>query len=155
KTRGLSSELIRHLMKTDPLDWRARLVEEGILDESDDDPIPRHLDRCKDKLDYSDLIGVLRNEIPGRSGALSKATLKAARHRFNDACQNLYWQWLDHVRWRSSLLVLDGAHHTKNDSTRLAGLFRSEDLTALVEGRNTAARPYLWDKADRMLFLTA
>jgi hypothetical protein len=155
KGKHLTADLIRHLMKSDPIEWKARLVAEGVLDESDDDPVPAHLDRCKDKLDYSDLIAVLRNEIPGRSGALSKATLKNARQSFNEACQGLYWQWLQHVKWQASLLVLDEAHHAKNDPTRLAGLFRSDDLTALVEGRADATRPYLWEKADRMLFLTA
>lgn len=155
KGRGLSADLIRHLLKSDPLEWKKRLVTEGILDERDADPVPAHLGRCKDKLDYGDLIAVLRNEIPGRSGALSTATLKNARQLFNEACQRLYWQWLQHVNWKASLLVLDEAHHAKNDSTRLAGLFRSEDLTALVEGRKDATRPDLWQKVDRMLFLTA
>lgn len=155
KGKGLSPDLIRHLMKTDPTDWKGRLVDEGVLDEGDDDPVPLHLDRCKDSLDYRELIEVLRNEIPGRSGALSKSTLKSARQQFNDACQGLYWQWLDRVKWKASLLVLDEAHHAKNDSTRLAGLFRSDDLTALVEGRQDAKHPDLWQKADRMLFLTA
>lgn len=155
KGKHLSPELIRYLLKTDPTEWKTRLVAEGVLHEADDEPVPRHLDRCKDDLDYGELIRVLRNEIPGRSGALSKSTLKNARQQFNDACQGLYWQWLDCVSWKASLLVLDEAHHAKNDSTRLAGLFRSDDLTALMEGRKDAKHPDLWQKADRMLFLTA
>lgn len=155
KGKRLSPDLIGYLLSTDPTGWKPRLVAEGVLDADDDDPVPQHLDRCKDTLDYRALIEVLRNEIPGRSGAVSKSTLKDARQLFNGVCQGLYWQWLACVKWKASLLVLDEAHHAKNDSTRLAGLFRSEDMKALVEGRQGAEHPDLWQKADRMLFLTA
>ena len=155
KGKGLSADLIRQLLKADPLEWKTRLVTEGVLDESDGDPVPAHLDRCKDKLDYDKLIAVLRNDVPGRSGALSKATLKNARQLFNEACQDLYGQWLQHVNWRASLLVLDEAHHAKNDTTRLARLFRPQDPTALVYKPDGSTRRSLWQKADRKLFLTA
>lgn len=155
KGKNLSPDLIRHLMKTEPTEWKNRLVADGIRAEADGEPVPRHLDRCKDRLNYRELIDVLRNEIPGRNGPLLTSTLTNARQKFNDACQDLYWQWIDCVKWKASLLVLDEAHHVKNDSTRLAGLFRSNDLTALVEGRQDAKHPDLWQRADRMLFLTA
>lgn len=155
KGKRLSPDLIRYLMSTAPVGWKPRLVAEGVISADDDDPVPQHLDRCKDTLNYRRLIHVLRNEIPGRSGVVSKSTLKDARQLFNEACQDLYWQWLACVKWKTSLLVLDEAHHAKNDSTRLAGLFRSDDMTALVEGRQGAEHPDLWQKADRMLFLTA
>lgn len=41
----------------------------------------------------------------------------------------------------------------KNDETRLATLFRSEDVTDLLEDQG--GKPLLWEKFDRMLFLTA
>jgi superfamily II DNA or RNA helicase len=153
--KHLSPTLIAHLLKTDPTEWKVRLVAEGVLSKTDDEPVPVHLDRCKDKLDYRGLIGVLRKEVPGRKGSVSKATLQKVRRMFNEQCQDLHRQWLQHARWQASLLVLDEAHHAKNDSTKLAGLFRSDELTALIEERADTARPGLWQKADRMLFLTA
>src|SRR5262249_45320747 len=119
------------------------------------DPVPEHLLRHQDDLDWSRLKAVLRGEsIPGRRGPVSSRRLTEARNDFNDACQDLYWQWLGKADWRASLLVLDEAHHAKNDSTRLASLFRSEDVGELLEA-GEADRPLLWEKFDRMLFLTA
>jgi hypothetical protein len=51
--------------------------------------------------------------------------------------------------------VLDEAHHAKNDNTRLASLLRSEETQHLIEERAGQQRPLLWEKFDRMLFLTA
>ena len=100
---------------------------------------------------------MLRGEsIPGRKGAVSAPRLREARSEFNEACQQVYWDWLSRVQWRAPLLVLDEAHHAKNDNTRLASLFRSEEARQLVKANETSPNgPLLWEKFDRMLFLTA
>src|SRR5438067_2384991 len=112
-------------MAASPANWHSLLVAERILTEDADDPILEILRREADNLNWRPLIDVLRG-----------STLDG----FNEACQTLYWEWMDKVEWRSSLLILDEAHHAKNDGTRLAGLFRSEGLRAALEGKRPANR---------------
>jgi hypothetical protein len=132
------------------------LIREEILEEHDSDPVPQHLLQHQRDIDWSPLVAVLRGEsIPGRRGSVSNRRLQEARWDFNEACQEVYWDWLSRVRWRAPLFVLDEAHHAKNDETRLASLLRSADTRRLVEGSAGSERPLLWEKFDRMLFLTA
>ena len=150
--RGLTAEIVERLLLADLSRWHRILVQEDILTEGDDDPVPQHLLQHQREVDWSPLIAVLRGEsIPGRRGAVSRSRLQEARWDLNEACQQVYWDWLARVRWRASLLVLDEAHHAKNDDTRLASLFRSEESQRLVTGD----QPLLSGKFDRMLFLTA
>ncbi|MDR1519601.1 MAG: hypothetical protein LBU23_05585, partial [Planctomycetota bacterium] len=142
----LTEDVIRRLMHSGVLDWKRILVAEKILAGENDDPIPDRLAGDAHRIDWTVLCGILR-ELPGWRPKYVKPSLRTqVRQRFNDACHNAYRQWLDLVRWRSPLLILDEAHHAKNDSTRLAQLFRqgSEDDVALLK-----------DKFDRMVFLTA
>jgi superfamily II DNA or RNA helicase len=155
RSSGLTPELVERLLEAAPDRWRKLLIEAGVFGAEDAEPIPDHLLRHQDDLDWSWLTAVLRGEsIPNRRGPVSARRLKEARNEFNDACQDVYWQWLQRADWRASLLVLDEAHHAKNDSTRLSSLFRSEDVTDLLE-EGDEAKPLLWEKFDRMLFLTA
>ena len=65
-------------------------------------------------------------------------------------------EWLQVADWRASLLILDEAHHAKNDNTRLGRLLRSEDATELGDTNESEEKiPLFRDKFDRMLFLTA
>jgi len=156
--RHLTPEIVEKLMHLKVSQWHRYLIQEGILDEGSDDPIPAHLLQHQHQLDWSPLAKFLREDVPGRQGDISSARLNEARRDFNDYCRDIYQSWLQKVRWRASLLVLDEAHHAKNDSTRLAGLFRSDETTQLlIQNGETggAKRPLLWDKFDRMLFLTA
>jgi hypothetical protein len=154
RSSKLTPELTERLLEAAPDRWRRVLIEAGMFGEGDAEPIPEHLLRHQDQLDWSWLTAVLRGEsIPNRRGPVSARRLSQARNEFNDACQDLYWQWLQKADWRASLLILDEAHHAKNDSTRLSSLFRSEDVTGLLEEED--GKPLLWKKFDRMLFLTA
>lgn len=149
---GLTPEIVERLLSANLSQWHRVLVREGILTEEDDDPVPQHLLQHQSEVDWSPLVAVLRGaSIPGRRGAASRRRLQEARWDLNEACQQVYWDWLSRVRWRASLLVLDEAHHAKNDSTRLASLFRSDEAQRLVAGD----QPLLSEKFDRMLFLTA
>lgn len=142
----LTEEVARRLMHSDVLEWKHILVAEGILSEEDDDPVPDRLSKDAYRIDWADLCTVLR-ELPGRRPESVKTTLRnEIRRRFNNACRSVFGQWLKLARWRSPLMVLDEAHHAKNDSTRLAQLFRQET-------ENDVA--LLKDTFDRMLFLTA
>ncbi len=150
--RALTPEIVERLMLAHLSQWRRLLVREGILREDDGDPVPQHLLQHQHEVDWSPLVAVLRGEaIPGRQGVVSRRRLNEARSDLNEACQQVYWDWLSCARWRASLLVLDEAHHAKNDPTRLASLFRTDEARRLVTGE----QPLLAEKFDRMLFLTA
>jgi hypothetical protein len=156
--RRVTPDVIERLMHLNIREWHPYLVREGILDTGSEDPIPAHLLQHKHQLDWSDLANFLRTGVPGQKGAVSKRRLIEARRDFKWHCGQIYRSWLEKVRWRASLLVLDEAHHAKNDGTRLAGLFRSEETTDLLAQKDDVSRnnrPLLWDKFDRMLFLTA
>lgn len=154
--RWLTPDIIERLLAAELSSWHRILVQLQILKEDSDDPVPQNLVEHYRELDWSFLIAVLRGDsIPGRQGRVSNQTMKDARSEFNDACQDLYWQWLETASWRAPLLVLDEAHHAKNDSTQLAGLLRSEEAQRLVVVASGRPRPLLWDKFHRMLFLTA
>ena len=142
----LTEDVVRRLMNTDVLNWKRVLVAEGILAQDDDDPVPDRLSKEAYRIDWTPVSEVLRG-LPGRRPAYVKTSVRnEVRRMFNEACHSAYEQWLNFARWRSPLLVLDEAHHAKNDATRLARLFRqeSEDDVALLK-----------DKFNRMLFLTA
>lgn len=146
KRGKLTIDLVEALIKTDCDRWKDLLVPAGLLDKDADDPVPAMLTKCQKKIDWQPLIDVLRRELPKRESPNLTARLKDAREAFNKACRKIYKQWMERSKWQSSLLILDEAHHAKNDQTRLAKLFRnaSDKDVALLGG-----------KFQRMLFLTA
>lgn len=144
--RRLTEDIVRKLMNVDLSDWKKMLIRERLIDEDGGDPIPEQLPRLKGQIDWSALVKVLRDSLPARTSTNISRRLKEIRGEFNDACQGIYGQWLRASKWHSPLLILDEAHHAKNDHTRLARLFRpstAEEVTLLR------------DKFQRMLFLTA
>ncbi len=169
KSGGLREANVEWLLSHPLSKWHRYLRRVGILGEDSDDPVPADLMQHAARLDFGDqddptsgghypgLATLLRDgTIPGKTGAVSSATESEARKWINWACQAAYWQWIERSSWRSPLLVMDEAHHAKNDDTNLASLFRSEETKQLVEGGQTPTkRPLLWEKFDRMLFLTA
>lgn len=142
----LTEDVVSRLLNSDILNWKRILIAERILSGEDDDPVPDRLSRDAHLIDWKKLCTVLR-ELPGwRPQSVKAALRKNVRRQFSEVCHDVYRQWLNLVRWRSPLLVLDEAHHAKNDSTYLAQLFRqeTEDDVALLQ-----------NKFDRMVFLTA
>lgn len=156
--RLLTPRIIEQLMQRKVGQWHRFLIKMGVLDKDSDDPIPAHLLQHQDQLPWYGLARFLREDVPGRQGGTSAIRLQEARQDFNRYCSDIYSAWMKMVKWRASLLVLDEAHHAKNDKTRLACLFRSEQTTALLSQNGDLRhehKPLLWDKFDRMLFLTA
>lgn len=150
-SRNLTNEVVEELMRKPVTTWKAVLVRSGVLSEGDDDPVPdllaRYENRKRHRLDWRPLCEFVRTELPAWSpGSITPHRRKAIRQRFNEICRLLYEEWLGAVHWKAPLLILDEAHHAKNDTTRLAKLFRkpSERDIAL-----------LGNKFRRMLFLTA
>jgi hypothetical protein len=158
--RNVTADLVRRLMDVPLTHWHDRLVSEGLIDRDDPGLVPRHLIRHAGQLDCSSLVSVLNGgRLPGRRGVVSDRTLRDVRQDFNDACQHAYEDWIRRADWHASLLVLDEAHHAKNDTTWLARMFRPrdfKDIEALVlRQANDGPRPIFWNKFDRLLFLSA
>lgn len=148
--RKLTTEVVAELIQRPIETWKEILVRHGVLTDTDDDPIPEQLARYEhrrsQKLDWKPLCDFIRTQLPARTSANIGSRMKAIRHDFNEICRVLYEDWLHEAKWVAPLLILDEAHHAKNDTTRLARLFRehSESDLALLAG-----------KFRRMLLLTA
>lgn len=142
----LTEDIVQQLMSAHPSEWKRILVASNVLTEEDDDPVPDCLIKEAGRIDWTSISDVVRR-LPARRPEFVKESLRREmRRQFSKACCSAYRQWLNIVRWRSPLLILDEAHHAKNDSTQLATLFRPESENDV---------PMLKDKFDRMLFLTA
>ncbi|HOP45331.1 MAG TPA: hypothetical protein PLA11_17535, partial [Flavobacteriales bacterium] len=119
----------------------------------DDDPVPKTVARALHKLDLRPLADALL-AMPvhaSKDQRRMKERLGAVQEEVRKLEVALWSELLKHARLRSPLLVLDEAHHLKNEGTRLARQFRlfegDEDLRV---GDGALARCF-----DRMLFLTA
>jgi superfamily II DNA or RNA helicase len=149
---GLSEDVMQRLLESPHERWREILIREGVLAESDEPPLPEVVAKAKvDGSHWADLRDFLRNEVPGRRGRPADETVANVGHRLRQLCREILPELLAQVSWSSPLLVLDEAHHAKNDQTKLARLFRSQEF---VENGGSI-RPRLADRFDRMLFLTA
>jgi superfamily II DNA or RNA helicase len=149
--RNLTNEVVEELMRKPVTTWKAILIRNGVFTEDDNDPVPdllaRYENRKRHRLDWRPLCEFVRTGLPTWSPRKIKpGNVTKLRKEFNEICRLLYEEWLGDVPWRAPLLILDEAHHAKNDTTRLAKLFRepSERDIAL-----------LGSKFRRMLFLTA
>jgi superfamily II DNA or RNA helicase len=147
-SQKLTSAVVEELMIKPLASWKGVLVNHAILSDEDDDPIPELLSRYEQQdqhhLDWKPLCEFLRNSLPVKDSIHIDERLKKARKEFNEICRSIYEQWLVSVPWKAPLLILDEAHHAKNDTTRLAKMFRNESEI-----------PFLRGKFSRMLFLTA
>ncbi len=153
---GLTSEVMELLLRRPHADWQAILVSESVLSEQDGAVLPPALLKArinaKQGENWKQLREFLRSEVPGYKGAPSASTLERAGKKLRSLCRAILPEVLSLVPWNSPMLILDEAHHAKNDSTKLASLFRSHEF---FEKGDDAARPRLLDRFDRMLFLTA
>ncbi|MCX7632588.1 MAG: helicase-related protein [Turneriella sp.] len=143
----LDEDLIEKLLRHDLENWRQLLLRSGKFRQfADKNPIPEGLVRYANRIDWSELAQFL-HELPGkRPTAVNADSKQRLQKQFNTVIQKTYRKMLSQLAWLSPLLVLDEAHHSKNDNTHLARLFRpeSEESVALLEKR-----------FRRMLFLTA
>ncbi|MCX7421724.1 MAG: helicase-related protein [Planctomycetia bacterium] len=144
--RQLTEQLVERLLNSSLTEWHAVLLDAGLLAEGADDPIPELLEKYEAKLDWQPLAKVLRNALPQRDSKNLAARLKSTAKEFNTACGTIYDEWLQVSSWHTPLLILDEAHHAKNDATRLSEMFR--------ESRRSKTK-LLAGKFQRMLFLTA
>jgi superfamily II DNA or RNA helicase len=149
--RNLTNEVVEELMRKPVTTWKAILVRNGVLAEEDETPVPellaRYENRKRHRLDWRPLCEFVRTKLPKWSPTKIKPTnVTMLRKEFNEICRVLYAEWLGEVPWKAPLLILDEAHHAKNDTTRLAKLFREQSERDMA---------LLGSKFRRMLFLTA
>ncbi len=123
--------------------------------ETDDDPVPESVARTLQRFDSARLENVLKtlDEIPKRESASYSERLANARRAINDALKELWRECVRNLHFRLPLLILDEAHHLKNEQTRLASLFQVPD--AAGDAEEITARGPLGGIFERMLFLTA
>lgn len=157
QTRSKTNEnLMRSLLETPTSQWKQILVSNGLLGESDDDPVPALVAKTLPSLDLDTVYQRVLEVLPIRKSG-DQASMHARLQRARDALNNagsgvlpaIWRQVLMRMRLRLPLLVLDEAHHVRNGTVRLAQLLKQQE-----EGMEEAAGP-LSHRFDRMLFLTA
>jgi len=139
------------LLDTPPAGWKKLLVDEGLRQEADGEPVPETLldALCAD--DFAALRTCIQ-KLPERNNDSVKDRLDQSKNGLNKELQELWKLVLTRQRHRLPLLILDEAHHAKNPHTGLASLFGREESK-----KDTAEiKPEAFvGKFERMLFLTA
>ena len=114
-----------------------------------DDPVPFSLERAVARVDLAPLRHALVGMPMRRSGSF-QARLRVARRQLNLALNRAWTESLRALDEHLPLLVLDEAHHVKNQN-QLAGLFANKE----AEEDAAALQGPLGNMFERMLFLTA
>jgi hypothetical protein len=115
----------------------------------DDDPVPRALAKAFRRVDLAPLRQALA-AVPVRRSSSFEDRVKLARRKLNQALNNSWIESLHLLDENLPLLILDEAHHVKNQN-QLAGLFANKE----AERDAAALQGPLGNIFDRMLFLTA
>jgi superfamily II DNA or RNA helicase len=115
----------------------------------DDDPVPLALEKALGRVDLAPLRQALATVPLRRSGSFD-ARVQVARRKLNQALKSSWTESLRALDESLPLLILDEAHHVKNQN-QLAGLFANKEAERDAE----ALQGPLGNMFDRMLFLTA
>lgn len=151
KNSKVTDKIRRQLLETAIDQWEATVIERKVMPENDAGPVLRVLTQFARKSKagqgiWEELVGLVRS-LPHKPGLDNHGDYVGwSLEEFDFCFRKLIGELLATAKWRSPLLVLDEAHHAKNDDTQLARLFREE-----IEGEI----PLLRGRCDRMLFLTA
>jgi len=150
-------ELWIELLGKHPSEWLKVLHRWGIDPEgdndssNDDDPVPQAVLDILNLLDTNNLYEKLCM-IPKNKSASFEKRLEEIRKCIQDELKLIWHQCIHHMQFRLPLLILDEAHHLKNESTQLASLFRCQDAKDDMDEIEKGA---LNSSFERMLFLTA
>ena len=136
------------LLRSKPDDWLGILSPLGL---TDGEPVPEPVARVLSSLDTQDVLEAVRG-IPLRKSPKYDQHIVRARRAIHDALAVVWKECLQLAKLRLPLLILDEAHHLKNEDTRLASLFRTRDAE---EDAKEITRGPLGGVFERMLFLTA
>ena len=109
----------------------------------DDDPVPLMMQAILRKADLDEVREVLR-KLPLRSSAYLDQRIREIRQTLQPVFKDVWGECLRHLGATSPLLILDEAHHVKNQN-QLARLFTGED----------DLKGPLGQMFSKMLFLTA
>ena len=145
------------LLATPPADWlsvlqRRQIDPEGDNDPlTDDDPVPESVRKVLGDLDTSEILDAL-TRVPYRQSKYFEENLQDARNQLRVSMKALWRECVTRLRLRLPLLVLDEAHHLKNEQTLLASLFHLPDAK---DDADEISRGALGGVFERMLFLTA
>jgi hypothetical protein len=157
RSHELGEELWNRLLKNAPEAWRT-IYNDSVADADArllDDPVPKAVARAlqRSDLELRPLAEALA-EMPVRNRGSDdrlKERIMVVQTSLREIERSLWSQLLRQTRWRSPLLILDEAHHLKNEDAGLARQLRAWDSTAeLRTGDGAMANAF-----DRMLFLTA
>jgi hypothetical protein len=155
--RSYGAELWTRLMDAHPSSWLGILEQNGVDPEEDDnpetndDPVPRAVYEVIGRLNTDELYQTLES-IPRRETGSFDDRLREARRGIQSALRPLWAECITQAKLRLPLLILDEAHHLKNEDTLLASLFRCQDAANDAEEFSRGA---LYGVFERMLFLTA
>ena len=150
------AELWSDLLGEHPGNWLAVLkkwevsLEGDECSRKDDDPVPRTVVDVLGRLNTDALFQTLQS-IPRRQSEYFSERVEDARKAVTKALRPLWKECVHKAKLRLPLLILDEAHHLKNEDTRLASLFRHEASADMEE----VVRGALAGVFERMLFLTA
>lgn len=149
-------EIWEDLLAAPPREWVDILVKYGAAEvgpnnERMDDPVPESVVKVLERLKTDSIYAQLDN-VPRRDSTNFDERVKGARQAINDAVRSLWQDCIAALRVRLPLLILDEAHHLKNDETGLASLFRAKDASDDAEEVTKGALAGVF---ERMLFLTA
>ncbi|MEB2314827.1 MAG: helicase-related protein [Xanthomonadaceae bacterium] len=149
----VTAELVLRLLRSPTTEWKRYIVKQGLMSESDDDPVPQLFVDTVEKLDLSDVYARVLKVIPTRGSKYLNERLRTARNALNhpgDGVLPPIWrEVLRKMNLSLPLLVLDEAHRVRHGGTQLAKL-----LAQHREGLD-AASGQLAHRFERMLFLTA
>ncbi len=151
------SDLWSDLLREHPNNWLALRSKWEVHFQSDkavrtdDDPVPRAVVDALDRLNTDELFEALQR-IPRRQSENFTERLHDARRAIHAALRPAWRDCLQMAKLRLPLLILDEAHHLKNEDTQLASLFRSQKASDDIE---EVERGALAGVFERMLFLTA
>ena len=150
-------EIWLELLSSNPETWLDILRKWGVDPEgddnpdTDDDPVPQAVLKVLPRADTTQVFEALKS-VPKNRTSSFESRLRSARKIVNAQVRELWDDCVSSLRLNLPLLILDEAHHLKNDNTRLASLFRCTDANDDVE---MVARGPLAGAFERMLFLTA
>jgi Helicase conserved C-terminal domain len=147
--RFADEHLVEALLDAPPVKWQEVWNRWRPHQPLTDDPVPFALLRALRQVDLSLLRDALA-EVPAHRSQNFQARVRRARRQLNTALNSTWTASLGALDVRLPLLVLDEAHHVRNQ-TRLARLFANEEAEQDAE----ALQGPLGNMFERMLFLTA
>lgn len=145
------------LLEKPPAQWLKVLHQKGIdpegdnKQENDDDPVPQAIIDALDQLELKKVYEAIQ-KIPQRQSETWDQRVTDARRVLNSEIKDVWKECLSKLQFRLPLLVMDEAHHLKNDETQLASLFRCKEA---ADDAEEIAKGALGHVFERMLFLTA